>query len=605
MTWELLFVLTLLVFALISFSLEKLPIDVTAIVVFAGLAGVAMLSGSELLPSESQLMSVFANSAPLTIAAMFVISSALEKCGAIDALGNAMSGLSKLSYPKFIIVFGLGVGSLAAFINNTPIVVIFMPVMLGLAKKMNIPASKLLIPLSYIAMFSGVCTLIGTSTNILVSSIIVENGLPAIGMFELTKLGVPLMIIGLVFLALCGDKLLPTRETLTSILSEEERREYITEAFVRQDSNLIGKAFTETDLRKRSGLRLVEVIRHGVALPGNPAEAALRSGDRLVLACRPSAITTAQNTDGLRLFHEQDGGDLEQIAAHEGEIVEGIIGPGSSLVGRTIREINFRQRFRTIVLAVHRRGQNLRDKLESLPLEQGDTLLLMGTDKAIENLRHSEEIILLDRPPIPSGDQHKKRPLVIGIVVAMVLSASFNLLPITVAAIMAVAALLLIGVIRAKDMYGSIEWRLLMLIYGMLALGLALQTSGIIEIASTFLADVSTRLPQDVRPYVMLALIYLITSVCTEFLSNNATAVLLAPLAIGLALAMNVDPRPFLVACCVAASSSFATPISYQTNTYVYGAGGYRFMDFVRIGIPLNIVFFVATVCLIPLMWSF
>lgn len=606
MTWELFFVLTLLVFALISFSLEKLPIDVTAIVVFAVLAGTAMLSGSALLPSESQLMGVFANSAPITIAAMFIISSALEKCGAIDALGNAMSGLSKLSYRNFILVFGLGVGSMAAFINNTPIVVIFMPVMLGFAKKMNISASKLLIPLSYIAMFSGVCTLIGTSTNILVSSIIVDNGMPPIGMFELTKIGVPLMIVGLLFLAFFGDKLLPVRETLTSILTDEERREYITEAFVRPGSALIDKSFVDTDMRRRSGLRLLEVIRDGVALPGNPVQAPLMAGDRLVLACRASAIATAHNTEGLRLIHEQEGsGDLEQIAAHEGEIVEGIIGPGSSLTGRTIREINFRQRFRTIVLAVHRRGQNLRDKLETLPLEQGDNLLLMGSDKAIENLRYSEEIILLDRPPIPPNDQHKKRPAVIAIVVAMVLSASLNLLPISVAAIIAVAALLLIGVIRAKDMYGSIEWRLLMLIYGMLALGLALQTSGVIELASHYMAAVSTHVPEDVRPYVMLALIYLVTSVCTEFLSNNATAVLMAPLAIGVAAVLGVDPRPFLIACCVAASASFATPISYQTNTYVYSAGGYRFTDFVRIGIPLNIVFFIVTVGLIPLMWSF
>lgn len=258
-----------------------------------------------------------------------------------------------------------------------------------------------------------------------------------------------------------------------------------------------------------------------------------------------------------------------------------------------------------IILAVHRRGRNLRERLDTLHLEQGDTLLMMGTDKAIENLRYSDEIILLDRPAIPSVDQSRKQPLVIGVVAAMVLSASLNILPIAVAAIIAVAIFLLTGVIRAKEMYGSVEWRLLMLIYGMLALGLALQSSGIIEIASAHMAQLASTFPESSRPYIMLALVYILTSVCTEFLSNNATAVLMAPLAIGVALAIGVDARPFIIACCVAASSSFATPISYQTNTYVYGAGGYKFMDFVRIGIPLNIVFFVVAVGLIPLMWSF
>lgn len=605
MTWELIFVLLLLVFALVSFALEKLPVDVTSIVVFAILAGTAMLTGSQNLPDESQLMGIFSNSAPITIAAMFIISSALERCGAIEALGTAMNGLSKLSYRSFIIVFGLGVGSIAAFINNTPVVVIFMPVVLGLARKMKIPASKFLIPLSYIAMFSGLCTLIGTSTNILISSIVVQQGMPAIEMFELTKIGVPLMIVGLLYLAFFGDKLLPTRETLTSILSEEERREYITEAYVRPHSTLIGKTFEETDLRRKRGLRLVEVIRDSIALPGNPTLAPLRDGDRLVLACHPSAVITAHNTKGIDLLHDRDN-DLEPIASHEGQIVEGMIGPGSSLTGRTINEINFRQRYRVIILAVHRRGQNLRESLETLRLEQGDTLLMLGTDKAVENLRiNSKDIILLDRPTIASVDQTRKQPLVIGVVAAMVLSASTGLLPIAVAAIMAVAVFLMTGVIRPKEMYSSIEWRLLMLIYGMLALGLALQTSGIIELSSAWLADMSQSLPASSRPIIMLALVYLLTSICTEFLSNNATAVLMTPLAIGVALAISVDPRPFIVACCVAASSSFATPISYQTNTYVYGAGGYKFMDFVRIGIPLNVIFFLVTVALTPLMWDF
>jgi len=602
-TWEIIFVLALLLFAIVSFVKEKLPVDVTAIVVFAVLLVVAMVSGSDRLPDKDALIGVFANSAPITIAAMFIISLALDKVGAIDLLAEALMNLTKLPLKLFMVVMILSVAFISAFMNNTPVVVVFLPVMIGLARKMNTPASKLLIPLSYASIFGGVCTLMGTSTNILMSGELREAGLKPLGMFELTAVGFPLLLAATAYLVLLGPKLLPVRETLTAILSEEERREFITEAYVRTGSEFIGQNFNESSLKKTRGLKLLEIIRDGVALEGDIRQSKLEEGDRLVLACRPSGIASAQES-GLDLIHEK-GLDLEQIAAHQGAIVEGVIGPMSSITGKTIREINFRQRYRMIILAVHRHGRNVRERLETLPLDFGDTLLMMGTDQAIERLRSSDDIILLDSPAVSAKNLNKWLPLVVGLVVTMVLAVSLIQLPIVAGSIAVVAILLVMGIINPKEAYAAVEWRILMLIYGMLALGEALETSGATGLGVEQIVALADLMPEDVRPFIMLAVVYLVSSICTEFLSNNATVVLMAPVAISLGTALGVDPRPLAIAVCVASSASFATPIGYQTNTYVYSVGGYRFTDFAKVGLPLNVLYFVVSVLLIPLIWKF
>ncbi len=604
MSWEIVFVLILLIFALVSFALEKIPVDVTALVVFAALLLIGSLSGSEALPTTTQLASVFANEAPLAIAAMFIISLALERCGAIDALAGSLEKLTKLPYWAFLGVLALGVGSISAFINNTPVVVVFMPVVISLARKMNVPASRLLIPLSYFSIFGGICTLTGTSTNLLMSGILQSDGLKPLGMFELASIGLPLFALGTLYLMVLGPKILPVRETLTAILTDEERKEYITEAFVRANSPLIGQSFVESALKKTRGIRLLEVIRDGVALKGDVPRQALAEGDRLVLSCSPSAIASARETEGIDFVGDR-GLNLETISAHEGAIVEGVIGPMSTIVGKTIREINFRQRYRMIILAVHRRGRNVREQLETLPLDFGDTLLMMGTDQAIENLRRSEDIILLDRPALPAQDMRSHMPLVIGVLVMLIAAITANLMPVAAAAIVAVAVLFLSRTIKPKEAYASIEWRILFLIYGMLGLGMALQTSGAAGMISEFIVHLGDFLPESTRAIALLALIFLVTSVLTEILSNNATVVLMAPIALGIAHSLGVDPRPFAIAACVASSASFATPIGYQTNTYVYGVGGYRFSDFFKVGAPLNLLYMIAGIIIIPRVWPF
>ena len=604
-SWEIVFVLCLLLAALVSFIWERISTDLTALLVFSVLLVGAYLPFAGNLPSFEQLLRVFANPAPLAIAALFILSAALEKCGVIDSLAQILGHLTRLGYKGLLVIMIFLVAGISAFINNTPVVVIFLPVVLSLSRKLNTPASKLLIPLSYASIFGGVCTLVGTSTNILASGIMREAGYAGLSMFELSRIGIPLIFIATLYLVFFAQRRLPVRESLTSILSEEERKEFFTEAFIRKDSPLIGLKVAESDLMKARGLRLIEIIRGGASVPGDVKETVLHGGDRLVIACRPSGFARARSVEGLRLAAEEREG-IETITAHEGSIVEGVIGPRSGIIGKTIDELNFRQRFRMIILAIHRRGINMRDRIDRLPLEPGDTLLMMGTDSAREQIRRGDDIMLLDQPHTPSKDLRRKAPVVLTVMAAMILTVSFNILPITAAAIIGVGLVLLAGTLTPKEAYQSIDWSILILIYGMLGLGMAMETSGATGMVADLLAGIrSIGWPELPTLILMLACLYLATSLFTEILSNNATVVLMAPIAIQLGLQLGIDPRPFLIAVCVASSASFSTPIGYQTNTYVYSVGGYRFADFLRIGLPLNFLYFAGTVVLVPLLWPF
>ncbi|HEY9248475.1 MAG TPA: SLC13 family permease, partial [Rariglobus sp.] len=405
MTWQIALMFALLAFTMVSFVREKIAPDLTALALFVALIATGLLS-------TEKAFSVFSNPAPFTVGAMFVLSAALVRCGAIELLSGFVDRSARWSYPVVMFLLVMLVATVSAFINNTPVVVVFLPVVLGLARKMKLAPSKLLIPLSYAAVLGGTCTLIGTSTNLVVNGILIAKHLPPFGMFELAWLGVPATLIGAVYLALCGKRLLPTREMLTSILTDEERREYITEAFVQPGSPVLDKTLAEAGLSRAKGIRLIEIVRDGVALYIEPEKIRLKAGDRVILACRPQGIAATRGVVGIDLISELKLG-LEQIAAHEGSLVEAVVNPHSGIVGHTVREVNFRQRFRMIVLAVHRKGRNVRERLETLPLAAGDIVLMMGTDQAIDALRQSEDLVLFDRARVPAVSQHRKMPVVI------------------------------------------------------------------------------------------------------------------------------------------------------------------------------------------------
>ncbi len=589
--------LLLLVIMLAAFVWEKLPTELTAMSAFALLLVLGLLTVDD-------AMAVFSNAGPIAVGGMFILSAALEKCGAIDMVANALIRLPKMKLVFILPPLILTVAVISAFINNTPVVVVFLPVVLSLARRMDIPASKLLIPLSFASIFGGSCTLVGTSTNIIVSSIATDRGYAPFGMFELAAVGLPLLLVGTLYLTLLGPRLLPVRETMSSILSEAERREYILEAFVKPDSREIGQLVSESTFGQVKRLRVIEILRGGVRLRGNLMEARLVAGDRILLGLSPTALAQAQNSETLEL-RDTLGEGLEQISLSEGVIVEAIVGPDSSLDGEMLAAMNFRQRYRMVPLAVHRRGENLRADFDRIPLTHGDIILLLGTAEAIEQMESSEDLLLLNRPPVILEARRKKIPLILAVIAGVITAATTGIMPIAAAAVVGCVILVLARCLSTKEAYDSIQWPILFLIFAMLGVGAAMEHTGTsMWMANQLVGFVQGFVSESWRPFALLAGIYLLTTTLTEFLSNNAAAVLISALAIGIAESMQIDPRPFLVAIAVAASASFATPIGYQTNTYVYGVGGYRFSDFLRIGVPLNILAFAVSMIVIPLVWD-
>ena len=598
-TWEIVLVFVLLLALLASFAWERIPAELTA------LAGLALLLATGIITTEDAL-ATFANPGPITVGAMFVISAALERSGAIQAIAHGLQRMHGLRMRVALPALILGVAAISAFINNTPVVVVFLPVVLSLAKQLNAPASKLLIPLSFASIFGGSCTLIGTSTNIVVSSVATSHGLPPLTLFELAWAGVPLLLAGTLYLVTIGYRLLPRREMLSSILSEDERREYILDAFVNQDSPLVAKRLGDIAHFRTSGLKALEVVRHGIALKEEASKVELQPGDRILVAASARALAHAQAAPRNSMAILLDEFGLEQIAAMQGSFVEVALRSETPLAGNTLAELNFRQRYRVTPVALHRKGRNLRANFTHTPLEVGDILLLLGSKEALEELRRQRDFVVIDETDIDAKPSARKLVVTLSVIAGVVAASAAGLMDIAGAAIIGSVVLLLSKCLSMKDAYQAIHWPIIFLIVAMLGVGRAMETSGASALLATNLvAGISGMVAEPWQPIVLLACIYLLTTILTEVLSNNATAVLMATLAIGTAQALGVDPKPFLIAVAIGASASFATPIGYQTNTYVYGIGGYRFTDFVKIGVPLNLMAFVVSMLVIPLVWSF
>ena len=603
MSWEIVVVLALIAFALVQFVRERWPTDLTGLAVFAVLLLLSQLPFESSFPEAKQLLAVFANSAPLTVAAMFVLSNALERTGALTRALTAMEDVSGFGPRGLLLVMMLATALVSAFINNTPVVVVGLPIAIHLANRAGVSASIFLIPLSYAAIFGGTCTLVGTSTNILASGLVSDAGFEPFGMFETAYVGLPLLILGTAFVVLFAPKLLPHRKTLAQDISAGGFSEYVVEATVSAGSLAAGKTLVEAGLGPRSGARVLEVLRENEPLFEPLDTLRLRAGDRLVIAAAPGAVADVLARQDIRLDVEQTDSGRRMIS-HEGHLAEAIVGPLSEVAGRSLRDLNFRQRFGLIVLAIHRRGTNLSRGFENIALQPGDTLLLLGEEASIAQLKGTNELLLLDRPRVSTSAQRARTPVVLATMASVILVASLEIVPIAVAAIVGCVFLMLTGTMKPRQAYASVDWGLLFLIYSTLGLGVAMESTGTASFIAGNLATLATDFVAAAwKPLLLLAVIFLLTSVITELLSNNATVVLMMPIALGLAAELGLDPRPFAIAITIAASASFATPIGYQTNTYVYSAGGYRFADFLRIGVPLNIAYFIGAMIIIPLVW--
>lgn len=583
--------LAIIAFTILAFAFEWMAIDVVA------LTALALLLLFDLVTWQ-QAIAGFSNPAVITVMMMFVLSSALVHSGLVTKLGYWVAELTGKSHRIAAILLLLVAGSLSSLINNTAAVSVLMPVSLHLARHYRFSPSKILMPLSFAAMIGGTCTLIGTSTNLLVSSLSAEQGGRPFSVFEFLPLGGVFFVVGLIYIVLVPMRFLPSRTIISSLTRKYQIHGFVTELNVPSDSKLIGKTVVEEDVSHRFQMTVLEILRGDQKIVTDLRNTRLRSDDVLLVRGEMEDILSFKTQFGLLLLTELKLRDSD--FSDENTILAEIqLAPTSRLVGSNLKELNFRQRFGAFVLAVNRTGGVLRGKLARARLKQWDTLLVFGPRSRVEALYQLDDFISLAERELHL--RLSKKWWIGALVIPIVVTLAATGTPIVKVAILGVVALVLLNALSIQQVYQAIDWRVIFLLATILPLGTAMINTGLAELIGKSLGGIGAAH----GPTIMMSVLYLATGLLTSFFSNNATAVLMVPLAISAAHSIGVDPKPLLMAVTFSASASFMTPVGYQTNTMVYGPGNYKFSDYFVFGAPLNLMFWILATWLIPLLWPF
>ena len=597
MNIDIIIVLSILFLGFILFLLEYFTIDVTALIILSCFFGLVYLT-----PSEA--VSGFSNPAVITIGLLFILSSAIQKTGLLEYLVVTINRLLQSSRGLGMAIYYFTVSIASALINNTAIVAIFMPVTIRLAHRYQISPSKMLIPLSYAAILGGTLTLVGTSTNLLVNSIYMSyEGVEPLGMFEFFRYGIIILVIGTIYLLIVAPRLIPSRTVTSSLTKSYHLGGYLTEMRIKKGSALVGKSCLDRSINHNYDVTVLDIIRDKNHIVNNIRRTILKEGDILFVRGTLENFIRMKEVEGITLLTDEKltQAELEQ---EDNELVEWLLTDDSDLVGKSLMSTNFRQVFGAFILAIRREGDIIRKKIAHMQLHAFDTLLVYGPTKKISNLSDRGDFIVLGKV---EARLQKDRFWWVSIYVVLIsiFLASIGYVPILKGAFISVVILLCLKIITAQESYQSIHWQVIILIAALIPIGIVLQSTGTADWIGNNISRFIYLFSISWQPYVLLATIYFITMILTEISSNVATAIIMVPIAISVSGQLGLESRPFVFAVAFAASASFITPIGYQTNLMVYGPGGYKFSDYIRVGLPLSLLLFLTAVIILPNIWSF
>ena len=593
MTVDIVIVLGIIVLAIYLFVSERFSIDTVAILIMALL----MVTGI-LTPAEG--FAGFSNPATITVGAMFVISAAIFKSGALNNVGFVLTRIGRKNYFLCLLAIMLFSAIMSAFINDTAVVALLMPVVIQVARDTRISPSRLLMPLSFGALMGGVCTLIGTSTNILVSGIAQQQGEAPITMFEMSPAGICFLVAGILYILFVGRFLLPDRKIKENLTESYNMGAYLTEVVLLPTSKSVGFSIQNSQLVKDLDIEIIQITRGEDNRFKAYPTSVLQANDVLKVRCDVAKLKKLKDEEGIELKPDVQFKD-DALSTNVAKLYEAIVTPNSMLQGKSLKELNFRAYYDgASVLAIRHRHEILHEKLTHTRLSAGDVLLIAADVRQLDKLRDNDDLLIISETERPTFS-YRTVFSVLAIVVGVVGVAASGLAPIILSATVGVILLVLLNLISTEEAYKAIEWKVIFMLAGVLSMGAALEKTG----AAALLSDLLIGSVGQWGPQAVLSALFFITFMSTNFMSNNATAALLAPIAIAAGQSMDVSVRPLLMAVTFAASLSFMTPMGYQTNTMIYSPGNYRFKDYLRVGTPLNLILWILASVIIPYFFPF